>query len=71
MHIESIKRETEKAVLVTVEVENCAGRRAADFWFPRSQIKIEGNKLDAPVWLVRAKLVDKFGAHVGSASWIN
>lgn len=71
MHIESIKRETEKAVLVTVEVENVAARRAVDFWFPKSQIKIIENALVAPDWLVRAKLIEKFGENVGRASWIN
>jgi len=71
MKIEKIVRETEKAVLVTVEVENGAGRRAVDFWFPRSQITITDGVLDAPDWLVRAKLIEKFGDHIGRASWIN
>lgn len=68
MKIEQIKKETEKAFLLTVEVETAAGRRAADLWWPKSQITIEGDTLTAPEWLVRAKLAEKFGS---ASAWIN
>lgn len=71
MQIEQFKRETEKAVLVVVEVENAIGRRAAEFWFPKSQVKIEGSTLIAPAWLERAKLVEKYGENVGRSTWFN
>lgn len=68
MNIEQIKKETEKALLLTVEVESAAGRRAADFWLPKSQITVEGSTFTAPEWLVRAKLTEKFGS---ASAWIN
>lgn len=71
MRIEQIKRETEKAVLLVVEVENAIGRRAAEIWFPRSQITIVGEEFSAPAWLVAAKLTDRYGECVARASWIN
>jgi hypothetical protein len=68
MKIEQIKKETEKALLLTVEVETAAGRRAADLWWPKSQIAVSGDTFTAPEWLVRAKLAEKFGTH---SAWIN
>lgn len=71
MTIEKIVKETEKAVLVQVEVENCTGRKPVSFWFPKSQITIEEANLFAPDWLIRAKLEERFGQHLADSMWIN
>lgn len=58
--IHNIKRETEKALLITVEIENPINSKLMDFWFPKSQVSVDGNRLNAPKWLLRAKLDEKF-----------
>jgi len=50
-------RETEKAILVSVEYDS--NRRPAQLWFPKSQIEMDGTTLTAPVWLWAAKARDK------------
>lgn len=59
--LEKIERQTEKAILAAVEIEHCAGRRGVKVWFPLSQIKINGDQIEVPAWLVKAKLNDISG----------
>lgn len=58
-NIGRVVRETEKAVMVTVEVESFWGLKTADVWFPKSKL-VDGR---APLWLIKAKedeLKEKF-----------
>lgn len=50
--------ETEKAVKIVVRVENVHLEQEIIrwAWFPKSQLKVEDNKILAPGWLIRAKL---------------
>ncbi len=69
--IDSIERETDKAVLIACEAENGAGRFGRKVWFPKSQVTINGGELVCPAWLASAKLADLFGEHAGRSSWFN
>ena len=69
--IESIERQTEKAVLISCEAENGAGRFGRKVWFPKSQVTIEAGELTCPAWLAAAKLADLFGEHAARSSWFN
>lgn len=69
--IDSIERQTDKAVLIACEAENGAGRFGRKVWFPKSQVQIAGNELICPAWLAAAKLADLFGEHAGRSSWFN
>ncbi len=69
--IEKIERETDKAILISCEAENGAGRFGRKVWFPKSQVKTADNILIVPAWLAKAKLADLFGEHAGRASWFN
>ena len=78
-----IKRETEKAVLVTVKIELCNIERevSRDVWFPKSQLDKDGNPNE---WIVARKweeLRDELEARhgyglgilltsIGGVSWI-
>ena len=55
IRIESIERETEKAYLVAVEIDTAAGRRAAQVWFPKSQIEMGDGFAMVPAWLLGKK----------------
>lgn len=70
INIEKIVRETDKAILASVEVECSAGRRGRDIWFPKSQIEVNGNTMTVPAWLANAKLRDIFGGNAGQF-WFN
>lgn len=65
--VEKVVRETEKAYLVAVEVENGAGRRGKEVWWPKSQVKMHDGYMEVPEWLVEAKLND-MGAR---GAWMN
>ena len=56
--IEKIVRETDKAVLITCEIEWAGARLGREIWFPKSQIKVEDSTLLCPAWLAKAKLND-------------
>jgi len=45
--IDEIKKETDKAWLVSIEGE--------DYWFPKSQCRIDGNTIVMPIWLAEDK----------------
>ena len=60
----TVKRETEKALLLDVEVDTQAGRKGRQIWFPKSQI-VSKNKstYEFPGWLVRVK-EEELGSNV-------
>ena len=44
---EEIKKETDKAWLITIEGD--------DYWFPKSQCRIEGDTIVMPIWMAQDK----------------
>jgi phage gp29-like protein len=52
----TVKRETDKAVLVSTEIDTAVGRRDLSVWLPKSQIVVaEDGSVTAPKWLVDKK----------------
>lgn len=51
----SVKRETDKAVLLTVGYSHACGHGERDVWFPRSQFKIEADNVFVAAWLLSKK----------------
>lgn len=47
-----VKKETEKAMLIEVDVYTSRDERTMDRWFPKSQIEITDGKLYVAKWLV-------------------
>lgn len=58
--INEVCRETEKAILakVTVEELNTHQIRERQSWLPKSRVTVEGNVATFPAWLYCAKLED-------------
>lgn len=51
-----IGRETEKAILLeVVHVVEGMDAKSVGYWLPKSQIKMEGGKIEIPDWLWGAK----------------
>lgn len=56
--IGSVKRETEKAILLDAEIDTQCGRSHAEVWFPKSRIEYLNGKVyitEANEWILDAK----------------
>ena len=51
----TIEKETEKAVLLSVEIEFHNKRSAKSLWFPKSQLKIDESGIFATAWIMTEK----------------
>ena len=51
----SVERETEKAVLLAIGYSHACGHREIKVWFPKSQVRIDGNMILAAEWLASKK----------------
>ena len=61
--VENLVRQTDKAILVSIECETGSGKRfAKDVWFPKSQTDLDNDSLSCPAWLVKSKAQDLFGS---------
>lgn len=55
----SIKRETEKAILIEVlDYSSYGSARTSSWWLPKSKITINGDEITVPNWLALAKIQD-------------
>ena len=54
----SVKRETEKAIYVSVECDGACGQFSKDVWFPKSQTEVIDGVVFASEWIVGAKEKD-------------
>jgi len=50
-----IIRETERAAQVKVTIETAVGQKGWKVWFPKSQIRIEGERIFAQEWIIAKK----------------
>lgn len=54
-----IKKETEKAILITVLGNGKYGNIVSlNWWLPKSKVIVNGNEITAPNWLLSAKLAE-------------
>jgi predicted transcriptional regulator len=51
----TVERETEKAMLLQVEIEFQHKRSAKSLWFPKSQLKIDASGIFATAWIINEK----------------
>ena len=66
----TIERETEKAVLLNVEIEFQHKRSAKSMWFPKSQLKMDESGIYATAWIItekRAQVIDELPLPAASA----
>lgn len=60
----TVERETEKALLLDVEIDTASGRKGRKIWFPKSQTKIVDGIVFAKKWIFDKKseqLADEIG----------
>jgi hypothetical protein len=73
MRIGTVKRETEKAVLVPTSIERVDGACGTrDVWWPKSQVSIEDGKVyvDSGSWIIGAKERD-LSAELYGDCWLD
>ena len=63
---EGIERETEKAILTTIEVDTAIGFKGMKAWYPKSQIEYDDKVIDCPEWLMDRKLDEYVGDSSGN-----